>query len=110
MPADARASAITLPGSLATRRLILRPPQVEDAAAINAGIRESFRELNTWMEWAVEVPSVDETRAFCESSVRDRRAGTACPMLILDGSDDTFIGASGYARIDWAVPSFEIGY
>lgn len=110
MAAGEDAAGMTLPASLSTRRLLLRPPQIEDAAAINEAIRESFTELHAWMEWAVTVPTVAESRAFCETSMRQRREGTACPMLILDAASGLLVGASGYARMDWAVPSFEIGY
>jgi len=99
-----------LPSSLATARLLLRPPQVEDAGAINDAIRESFPELNRWMDWALEVPELEETRAFCQHAIRQRTEGSACPMLMLDADAGTLLGASGYARIDWNVPSFEIGY
>lgn len=111
MPArEVSAGMKALPASLATRRLLLRPPQVADAAAINEAIRESFTELHAWMEWAVTVPTVAESRAFCETAVHQRQEGSACPMLMLDAASGLLVGASGYARIDWAVPSFEIGY
>lgn len=99
-----------LPGNLATARLLLRPPQVEDAAAINEAIRESFPELNAWMEWALQVPELEDTRGFVNDARRQRAEGTACAMLMLDAAAGTLIGASGYARVDWEVPSFEIGY
>jgi len=99
-----------LPATLATRRLLLRPPQVEDARAINEAVVESFAELNAWMEWAAAVPSLDDTRAFCQDAIRQRADGAACPMLMLEADTGTLVGASGYARIDWKVPAFEIGY
>ena len=99
-----------LPASLATRRLLLRPPQVEDARAVNEAVVESFAELNAWMEWAVTVPSLDDTRAFCQDAIRQRAVGAGCPMLMLEAETGMMVGASGYARMDWQVPAFEIGY
>ena len=37
-----------------------------DGAGINAAILESMKELNTWMPWARELPSIDDS----ELSVR----------------------------------------
>ncbi len=99
-----------LPRSLATSRLLLRPPGPGDAAALNEAVRESFPELNAWMEWAASEPTLEDTRAFCEEAIRQREAGSACPMLMLDPKTGGLIGATGFARIDWEVPSFEIGY
>lgn len=99
-----------LPVSLVTSRLLLRPPGLEDAPALNEAIRESFEELNAWMEWASKIPSVSDTRTFCEDAVHRHREGRACPMMMLGIDDNALIGMTGYARIDWAVPAFEIGY
>lgn len=99
-----------LPGTLTTTRMLLRPPRREDAAAINAAVRESFRELNPWMEWAAVEPSFDDTLAFCDVAAADRLAGSACPLLMFHRDSGELLGATGFARIDWAVPSFEIGY
>lgn len=99
-----------LPERLQTERLLLRSPNLEDAAAVNEAIRDSFPELHAWMEWAREMPSVGDTQRFCAEAMRQYTDGSACPMLILDAGDGTVVGASGYARIDWSVPSFEIGY
>jgi RimJ/RimL family protein N-acetyltransferase len=108
--ADADSPASLLPGSLASKRLLLRPPGPADAVAINEGVRESFDALHRWMEWAVSPPSLEQTRAFCDDAARQRAAGTSCTMLIVDASGGELVGASGYARIDWKVPAFEIGY
>lgn len=99
-----------LPASLTSERLILRMPAPADAPALNAAILESFPELNAWMDWATSKPSVADTRAFCEQAAADRRAGSACPLLMVRRDDGSIVGATGYARIDWMVPSFEIGY
>jgi RimJ/RimL family protein N-acetyltransferase len=99
-----------LPTTLATPRLVLQMPASEHVAPLNEAILESFAELHAWMEWAIVPPNEDDTRAFCEEALRQRREGSSCPLLMLDGRDGSIIGATGYARIDWAVPAFEIGY
>lgn len=99
-----------LPTRIVTRRLVLRTPDEADAAAIHDAIRDSFPELNRWMEWALEMPELAATRAFCAESTRQYAEGSACSMLITDTVSGALLGASGYARVDWQVPSFEIGY
>jgi RimJ/RimL family protein N-acetyltransferase len=98
------------PDELRTPRLLLRPPRLEDAAAIHDAIRESFAELNPWMPWAVEPPVLQSASEFCAQSARQLADGTACNLLMLDRADGRLVGASGYPRLDWSVPSFEIGY
>lgn len=99
---------IELPERLVTRRLLLRAPRLDDDESVNAAIRDSFAELNAWMDWAVTLPTVADTRAFFALAQRQRADGTDCPLLMLEGA--AVVGATGYARIDAAVPSFEIGY
>lgn len=103
-------AATVLPDDLTTARLLLRPPRLTDAPTIHEAILESFAELNAWMEWAAEVPALADTEAFCEQSIRQRGDGTACPLLMLERDTQRFVGGTGYPRIDWRVPSFEIGY
>ncbi|MEQ8859836.1 MAG: GNAT family protein [Pseudomonadales bacterium] len=100
----------TLPRSLPTRRLLLRVPTLDDAEAVNEAIRESFTELNAWMEWAALEPTLEDTRTFCLDAIRQREAGSACALLMFDAADGSLVGATGFASIDWGVPAFEIGY
>ena len=99
-----------LPEVLGTARLLLKPPRLEDAAIINAAVLESFVELNAWMDWAERRPSLDDSEVFCREAARQRAEGSACPLLMWSADERTLLGATGFARIDWAVPSFEIGY
>lgn len=99
-----------LPARLDTPRLVLRAPVPLDAAMVNEAVLDSFEALNAWMVWAAERPSLADSRAFCREAVRSRAAGTAGPMLMLDAADGTMVGATGYPRVDWRVPAFEVGY
>lgn len=94
---------------LETERLIIRAPQVEDAAAVNAGVHESFAELRPWMPWAQELPTIAETEAVSRRGNQEFAAGRdfGVRLWLRDG---TFVGASGLHRGDPVVPSLEIGY
>jgi len=62
------------------------------------------------MEWAVEPQKLDETRKFCTESRSAWEADTALNCLMIERDNGEIIGSSGYPRIDWSVPKFEIGY
>jgi RimJ/RimL family protein N-acetyltransferase len=99
-----------LPGELLTPRLLLRAPRPEDAGAVFEAVRESFVELNRWMPWAASTPTPDDARDFCARSAVQRQEETACNLLMIDQATGVLVGATGYPRLDWNVPSFEIGY
>ena len=49
------------PEQIETARLLLRAPREGDGAEVNAAIRETYADLNEWMEWASYLPEVEET-------------------------------------------------
>ena len=92
-----------------TERLILRQPEPADAEALNAAIHASHPELKVWMDWAVEPQTLEETRAYIRTSAEAMDAETAANLLMVDRTSGEIVGSSGYPRLDWSVPSFEIG-
>jgi len=99
-----------LPERLETDRLLLRLPEIVDAQPLNQAIADSFEALTSWMDWAVRPQTLEETRAFCQESRVVWRAETAFNVLMIEKSSSRIVGASGYPRLDWSVPRFEIGY
>ena len=99
-----------VPAEVVTARLLLRPPRAGDGAMINAAIKESFAELNAWMPWAKELPSVADCEAWSVESARQFADREELPMLMLENASGALLGATGLHRIDWDVPSFEVGY
>jgi RimJ/RimL family protein N-acetyltransferase len=110
MEAIAEPLLIDLPEHIETERLILRPPRVSEGAAINAAIRESLAELAPWMPWAKEAPTVEETEANVRKAIAHTLTRADIRIHLHLKSDGTFIGGSGFHRIDWSVPKVEIGY
>jgi RimJ/RimL family protein N-acetyltransferase len=92
-----------------TERLILRPPRMEDVAQINAGILESLEQLRPWMPWAKTVPTLDDTAANTRQAIA-RVMAREDIRIHLHLKDGTYLGGSGFHRIDWSVPRVEIGY
>lgn len=101
---------LDLPEQIDTDRLLIRPPRLGDGAAINAAVRESFTELKRWMPWAQEIPSIEQSEIFARESAARFARREDLPLLLFERDTDRLIGASGLHRIDWSVPSFEVGY
>lgn len=99
-----------LPARLATDRLVLKLPELTDVAPLNQAIRDSHGELKVWMAWAAEPQTMDETRQFCAESRTAWQEETALNLVLVERATGEIIGGSGYPRLDWSVPAFEIGY
>jgi RimJ/RimL family protein N-acetyltransferase len=98
-----------LPEQLAANGLTLRVPSLADVALLNEAIADSFQALNVWMDWAAQPVSVEATHQFVERVVERWRADEEWSLLMLD-DEGRIVGATGYPRLDWTVPKFEIGY
>lgn len=96
--------------SLETERIILRPVSVSAAQEMNAAIVASMPELQPWLPWARNTPSLEATREFCERSEQQIESGSDFPLLMRSRSTDELLGSVGLHRIDWDVPAFEVGY
>jgi RimJ/RimL family protein N-acetyltransferase len=101
-------ATLEIPEEIRSKRLRLRAPHSGFAADMNQAIRESIDELRPWMDWAQEVPTLEQSR---EQQLRAREAFLAhedLQLVLFRG--DRLVGSSGLHRIDWSVPKFEIGY
>ncbi len=98
------------PRQLLTERLYLRTPRAGDGPDVNAAILDSFAELHQWMDWAHQMPSVAESESFARESWASAEAGKEFPILIFRRSDMRLVGATGMHRVEWLIPSVEIGY
>lgn len=101
---------LDVPEQIDTERLLIRPPRLGDGAAVNVAVRESFNELQPWMPWAQEIPSVEQSEIFARESAARFARREDLPMLLFERSSGELLGASGLHRIDWSVPAFEVGY
>ncbi len=99
-----------LPREIRTRRLCLRLPSEDDARALNTAIAASQEALSRWMDWAVEPQTLAQTTEFIRGSLDGWSQEKALNLLMVTADDDEIIGATGYPRLDWSVPCFEIGY
>lgn len=104
------ASRVELPNELHTPRLLLRPPVAGDEATLHEAILESFAELTTWMIWAKEQPTEEQTATFVRDNARKREEGEETALLMLERETGALIGVTGATVRHPGVPCFEIGY
>jgi RimJ/RimL family protein N-acetyltransferase len=101
---------LDFPDSFDTERLTIRSPLPGDGEELQAAVAETIDDLRPWMPWADHVPTVEED----EELVRRWRAHFLTredlPLLLFLKGTPTLVGGSGLHRINWQVPSFEIGY
>ncbi|WP_133127406.1 GNAT family N-acetyltransferase [Legionella nagasakiensis] len=95
-----------------TDRLLLRPPQPEDAIPLNQAIHRSLSELQRWMPWSKD-PSLAITQDFIQKAMAqwDTAQQTDFPLIIVYKPKNIIVGSSGYnEHSNPQVPFFEIGY
>lgn len=99
-----------IPTTLSSERLTLRCPKPGDGAAMNVAIAASFAELQPWLPWAAKLPTPQESEInVCETQLRFMARDTLEFLMFLP-NETTCIGRVGFVKIDWRVPSFELGY
>lgn len=101
---------IDVPMPIVTPRLVLRPPQAGDGAALTEAKAETWDDLRLWMAWT----DAGQDAAMDEVYVREQQA-----EFILR-KDMTLMGIEketgrpviwmGLHRLDWDLRRFEIGY
>lgn len=99
-----------LPQMLESQRLRMRIPDAADAVALNAATCASLEQLKLWMPWAKQAPTLAETAQFCVEAQRRFAASEGFDVILEAKDSGEIVGASGYPRLDWQVPRFEIGY
>lgn len=102
------------PLPITTPRVLLRPPQLEDIVAINAGVNESLSELKQFMPWAQELAPPEVTETFVRTAMANwvvqKNEEPWFPIFIFDQTTGEFLGGTGYHHIDWNIRCLEIGY
>lgn len=101
---------LVMPERIETDRLLIRPPRVEDALEVNTAIRESIAMLRPWMDWAQQLPRVEQTRSSLAVAEQKYLAREDFWLFLFLKDDKTLVGCSGLHEPNWRVPKFEIGY
>jgi RimJ/RimL family protein N-acetyltransferase len=101
---------LELPAEVAGERIVLRPFRDEDAPALWEAVDASRRQLRRWMPWVKDHNSPDYSRDYVRRMQAKWILREDLPMGIWRRTDNRLLGASGLHRIDWTIPSMEIGY
>jgi RimJ/RimL family protein N-acetyltransferase len=101
---------LIVPDELHGEIVTLRRYRLSDMDAVRESIDASFDELNRWMPWAAERPTVESVRAFVEPSSREFGGATAAAnYAIVLRAEDRFVGSCGLMQ-DLGPHALEIGY
>jgi RimJ/RimL family protein N-acetyltransferase len=98
------------PTSFDTRRLTIRRPEAGDGAELNDAVQETWEDLHEWMAWAMRRPSADESEEVVRRAHAKFVQREDLLLLLFERGGKTLVGGSGLHRIDWRIPSFDIGY
>lgn len=102
--------AADFPEELRGPRVLLRPLDMRDAAAVWEAIEESRSHLEPWLPWVHALRSIEDERANI-ARIREHAALRAdWTVGIFDRATGRYLGGSGLHRIRWDLRIFEIGY
>jgi RimJ/RimL family protein N-acetyltransferase len=101
---------LDIPESFETERLLIRVPRPGDGAALNAAILESFEDLQLWMPWAKERPSIEKSEENSRKAYSLFLTRQDITLRLIHKQSGLFVGSSGLHPRDWTVPKFEVGY
>jgi RimJ/RimL family protein N-acetyltransferase len=101
---------VDLPDELNGPRVVVRPYRAGDGVALFEAVDESREHLEPWLPWGPKHKSALDS----EACVRRFHAGWLTredlTISIWERESGRFVGGAGLHRINWNVPSFEIGY
>jgi RimJ/RimL family protein N-acetyltransferase len=98
-----------LPEALTAGSVQLRCWRRNFAEAMLIAIEDSLPELEQWMPWAQERPTIEGLREILIQGEVDFHADRSWEYTMFDGESDDVIGGAGLHRTDQA-GRFEIGY
>lgn len=101
---------LDIPESFETERLLIRVPRPGDGPALNAAILETFENLQPWMPWASQRPSVEKSEENSRRAYSMFLSREDITLRLIHKASGMFLGSSGLHPRDWTVPKFEIGF
>lgn len=101
---------LDIPSELTSERIILRAIRPGDGTIAFPSVRESLPELKLWMPWATDDYNEEGAEEWCRKSAADWIIRKQFQFFILLRETNRHIGTMGAFKLDWNVPSCEIGY
>ena len=103
-------TAIELPERLVGRRVLVRPYEISDAAAVREAVEESREQLRPWMPWWDTHRTIEESVDFCARSKARWLLRENMNLGVWERETGRYLGGSGFHDPSWTVRKFEIGY
>lgn len=104
---------IELPASIATQRLLMRPPQAGDGPAFLSAVTESRAELQRFLSalpWVAAEQTPESAEIYCRNAQANFVARKDLPYFLFEKSSGQLVGSAGLHRMEWATPKAEVGY
>ncbi|MBB2484291.1 GNAT family N-acetyltransferase [Mitsuaria sp. WAJ17] len=105
---------LKVPEELSSERLVLLSARAGFGQAVCAAVVESFDQLQPWMPWCQERPTVEGMEAVVrQMQARFILREDLCYYFFRRGEDGRpgrLLGGCGLHRMDWDLRRFEIGY
>lgn len=103
---------VEVPVPIQTPRLLIRPPQKGDGAALFEAKAASWPELQSWMPWAQDKDehSVERDEIMCRRKHAEFLLRNDLMMLVFDRHTLELLASSGLHRMNWRTRLFEIGF
>lgn len=101
---------VELPSELVGERVLVRPYRPGDGAALWEAVEESREHILPWLPWGDTHKTPADSEAFVRRTHAKWLLREDLGLAVWDRRDVRYLGGSGLHRMEWDVPSFEIGY
>ena len=103
-------SVIDVPLPLLGRRVLVRPYERDDAAAVREAVEEARESLKPWMPWWDTHRSLEESIQFCMRSKAHWLLRDNMNLGIWERESGRYLGGTGFHDPEWRVRKLAIGY
>lgn len=103
----------SVPTSIQTPRLTLRPFRIEDASALHEALVESLDDLRKYLwflSWVAEDQTVQSAEVRCRKAEASFLLRTDLPYLAFKRDTGRLVASVGLHRTDWNLPKTEVGF
>jgi len=101
---------INLPDELVGDRVVVRPYRAGDGPALFEAVEESREHILPWLPWGPNHKTPEDSEAVIRKALANWITREDMMVGVWERESGRYLGGSGLHRINWDVPSFEIGY
>jgi RimJ/RimL family protein N-acetyltransferase len=101
---------IDIPEELIGPRVLVRPYRPGDGPALWEAVEESREHIEPWLPWGPSHRCPDDSEALVRRANAKWHMREDLGMSVWDRSTGRYLGGTGLHRMNWDIPSFEIGY